>query len=164
MEISIRSLTPTDADALWRINEEGLPGVGQVSSQALEALLEMSELSLGAIVEGRLEGFVICLLPGTSYGSPNYAWFNSRYPDFLYVDRIAVGQSARGLGLGTALYGRVIGYAEARSWPVAAEVSLEPPNPGSLRFHGRFGFDRVGELAHATQRVAMLLRAASPLG
>ena len=67
MDISIRSLRPSDSDAMWRINEQGLPGVGQVSGQALQALLDLSDLSLGATLEGRLAGFVICLIPRTAY-------------------------------------------------------------------------------------------------
>ncbi len=158
MNTAYRELTPQDLPAMWRINEEGLPGVGEVSPEALGDLLTLCELPIGAYLNDELVGFVLCLLPGTRYGSPNYAWFNARYGTFLYVDRIAVATKARDHGIGSALYGRVATYADARSSPVVAEVSLVPPNPGSLRFHGRHGFSQVGVLEHPNQQVAMMFR------
>ena len=86
--MNIRNLTHTDVEAMWAINEDGLPGTGQVSQTELLALLDLASLSLGAFEGDRMLGFVICLPPRTSYGSLNYAWFNQRYDAFLYVDRV----------------------------------------------------------------------------
>ena len=156
--MNIRDLTHTDVEAMWVINEEGLPGTGQVSQDELVSLLNLSSLSLGAFEDERMLGFVICLPPRTSYGSLNYAWFNQRYDAFLYVDRIAVAPANRNQGVGSALYENVVAVARDRSVPVAAEVNLEPPNPGSVRFHHRFNFDEVGTLDHGTKAVTMFLR------
>lgn len=158
MSITLRRLQSDDLPAMWRINEEGLPGVGKVSPEALGDLLSLTELPLGAVEGDTLLGFVLCLLPATRYGSLNYAWFNERYADFLYVDRIAVGAEQRDRGVGSLLYARVIEEAQARGVPVTAEVSLEPPNPGSMRFHGRHDFEQVGVLHHEKQAVTMVLR------
>jgi predicted GNAT superfamily acetyltransferase len=160
MNITYRALEPRDIPAMWQINEEGLPAVGEVSEEALADLLSLCELPIGAYRGASLVGFVLCLLPGTRYGSLNYAWFHGRYGDFLYVDRIAVSADARDHGIGTGLYERVTVYAAEREWPVAAEVSASPPNPGSMRFHGRHGFGEVGQLEHSAQTVAMMLRPA----
>ena len=156
--MNIRNLTHTDVEAMWVINEEGLPGTGQVSQDELVSLLNLASLSLGAFEDERMLGFVICLPPRTSYGSLNYAWFNQRYDAFLYVDRIAVAPANRNQGVGSALYENVVSVAQHRSVPVAAEVNLEPPNPGSVRFHHRFNFDEVGTLDHGTKAVTMFLR------
>ena len=158
MTFRIERLNSEDIEVMWRINEEGLPGVGKVSEEALSDLLALSELPLGVFDETGLLGFVLCLLPGTRYGSLNYAWFNERYDDFLYVDRIAIGAAARNRSAGTALYQRVLADAAERGWPVAAEVSLKPPNLGSERFHRRHGFAPVGVLHHPKQSVTMYLR------
>jgi uncharacterized protein len=157
----LRTLHPEDVPMMWRINEEGLPGVGKVSDEVLADLLSLAHLPLGAFEGNVLAGFVLCLLPKTRYASPNYAWFNQRYSRFLYVDRIAVSQTCRNRQIGTLLYRDVIGHAEERRCPVAAEVSLQPPNPGSMRFHRRHGFTEVGTLHHGHQSVSMLLRAPS---
>jgi hypothetical protein len=157
--MKLRTLSSEHVSTLWRINEEGLPGVGKISESDLADLLSLTTLPLGAFAGTELVGFVLCLLPGTRYGSLNYAWFNQNYEDFLYVDRIAVTPTHRDRQVGTLLYASVIAHAEERGWPVAAEVSLQPPNPGSMRFHERHGFTEVGTLHHETQSVAMLLRA-----
>ena len=46
--MNIRDLTHTDVEAMWAINEEGLPGTGQVSQDELVSLLNLASLSLGA--------------------------------------------------------------------------------------------------------------------
>ncbi len=155
--MNIRNLTHTDVEAMWVINEEGLPGTGQVSPQELAALLDLASLSLGAFDADRMLGFVICLPPQTTYGSLNYAWFNQRYDAFLYVDRIAVAANHRDRGVGSALYSQVIAEANEQAVPVAAEVNLVPPNPGSVRFHHRFNFVEVGTLDHGEKAVTMFL-------
>lgn len=157
--MKIRDLTHTDVEAMWAINEEGLPGTGQVSQDELVSLLNLASLSLGAFEDERMLGFVICLPPRTSYGSLNYAWFNQRYDAFLYVDRIAVAANHRDRGVGSALYQRVVASANEHAVPVAAEVNRLPPNPGSMRFHHRFNFVEVGTLDHAANKsVTMLIR------
>ena len=157
--MNIRDLTHTDVEAMWAINEEGLPGTGQVSPAELTALLDLASFAVGAFENELMLGFVICLPPRTAYGSLNYAWFNQRYDAFLYVDRIAVAPANRNQGVGSALYERVVATAMEHTVPVAAEVNRLPPNPGSMRFHHRFNFVEVGTLDHgANKSVTMLLR------
>ena len=158
--MQLRILQPDDVPAMWRINEEGLPGVGEVSEAAMADLLSLSTLPLGAFDGDELLGFVLCLLPATRYASLNYGWFNARYTSFLYVDRIAVAEAHRDRQVGTRLYAQVIAHADKNQQPVAAEVSLRPPNPGSMRFHGRHDFVEVGTLDHGYQSVTMLMRGA----
>lgn len=156
--MEIRVLTKEDSPSLWKINEEGLPGTGKVSEDEIKSLLDYSELSIGAFDGVKLLGFVICLPPGTEYASLNYAWFNQRYDDFLYVDRIAVSQNHRNKNVGSSLYAEVISVSVQNEVPIAAEVNLTPPNPGSIRFHERNGFTDVGVFSHGSKTVKMLLR------
>ena len=154
----IRTLKSSDLNTMWQINEQGLPGVGQVDETQISDLITLSNLAIGVEDSGALAGFVLCLPPGTRYGSLNYAWFNERYDRFLYVDRIAVAESHRNRGVGTLLYRRVIDRANELGVPVVAEVSLKPLNAGSMRFHHRLGFEDVGVLDHADKSVTMLRR------
>tara|TARA_B100001559_G_scaffold300063_1_gene285824 strand:+ start:147 stop:584 length:438 start_codon:yes stop_codon:yes gene_type:complete len=140
------------------INEQGLPGTGKVTEAEMTDLLSLSTLALGVDDQGVIAGFVLCLLPNTRYGSLNYKWFNERYDEFLYVDRVAVAEEARSGGLGSALYDAVAAHAERLAYPVAAEVSLRPPNPGSMRFHARHGFDQIGVFEQAEKAVTMMIR------
>ena len=155
-------LSPNDVPTMWEINEQGLPGTGQVTQEEMAALLELSEVGLGAYQDGKLAGFVLCLLPKTEYGSLNYAWFNQRYDQFIYVDRIAVAIDSRNSGIGTLLYQQVFNYATQHNIPVTAEVSLKPSNEGSDRFHLRHGFVTVGELDHGDKAVTMYIKDKKP--
>ena len=155
--MEIRELSGSDVQKMWEINEQGLPGTGKVDEQGLLNLLEYSEISVGAYEDGELLGYVICLPPATEYGSLNYAWFNENMADFLYVDRIAVAQIHRDKGIGSRLYSHIIEYSGKQ---IAAEVSLNPPNLASMRFHGRFDFEKIGELHHKTYSVNLMLRKA----
>ena len=105
-----------------------------------------------------LLGFVICLPPKTAYGSLNYLWFNERYDDFLYVDRIAVSTANRNQKIGSKLYQAVTDTASKLGVPIAAEVNLRPPNPDSVRFHQRHGFTEIGQFEHGQKAVIMMLK------
>ena len=47
-----RPLSREDLHSMWVINEQGLPGTGQVSQEALAELLDLAVLSLGAYQQG----------------------------------------------------------------------------------------------------------------
>ena len=156
--MEIRALQISDSSLIWEINEQGLPGTGKVSEQEIVDLLESSSLSIGLFDNNSLLGFVICLPPKTAYGSLNYLWFNERYDDFLYVDRIAVSTANRNQKIGSKLYQAVIDTASKLGVPIAAEVNLRPPNPDSVRFHQRHGFTEIGQFEHGQKAVIMMLR------
>ena len=156
--MEIRRLVSEDVEAAWQINEHGLPGTGQVSQEELADLLSLCKLPLGVFDGNEMLGFVLCLAPRTRYASRNYAWFNERYQEFLYVDRIAIAVKHRGRGIGSLLYERVIEHAESLQFPVTAEVNLTPPNPGSIRFHERHSFTEVGVFSQGVKSVTMMFR------
>ena len=106
--------------------------------------------------------FALLMTPGVDYDSENYRYFERRGTDFLYVDRIVVADSARNRGLGAELYRAVFDAARAEGRvEVTCEVNVDPPNPGSLRFHGRLGFTEVGRQVTKGGSVAVALLAAS---
>jgi predicted GNAT superfamily acetyltransferase len=79
------------------------------------------------------------------YDSPNFLWFCSRYPRFVYVDRIVVASSARGRGCARRLYYDLFEHAvRAGHERVVCEVNMRPPNPASDAFHATLGFVEVG--------------------
>ena len=63
----IRALGKDDLSRMVEINEQGLPGTGKVTQAEMADLLSLSELDLGAYLDGQLIGFVLCLLPQTRY-------------------------------------------------------------------------------------------------
>ncbi len=99
------------------------------------------------------EAFVIAFDQDAEYDSPNFLWFRDRYERFAYVDRIVVADTAHGKGLGRALYEKLFEAAKAAGYPcLMAEVNTNPPNPGSLRFHARMGFEAVGEVTFSPEK------------
>jgi predicted GNAT superfamily acetyltransferase len=145
MALTFRPIEASDLPALHRINQTATPGVGEVSEAELAHLVQIGALTLVAEDAGRPLGFILCMLEGLDYASPNYRWIAARYPTFAYCDRIAVAESTRGRALGRALYERAFAHFSALREVILCEVNLAPPNPGSLRFHERLGFRAVGE-------------------
>jgi uncharacterized protein len=142
-------LTPDDAriGEVLALNEANVPAVGSLEPAKLARLVDMSFCSLVAHetdTSSPVLGFCIVLLPGADYGSVNYRWFSERYDDFVYLDRVAVAEQARGLGIGRLLYDEVDRRGAGRSW-FTLEVNLEPRNDVSLAFHERLGFTEVGQ-------------------
>ena len=142
-DIVIRDLLATDLAVVEAINNANVPAVGEADAAKLARLLEQSVVALAATIDDDLVGFCLVLGPGADYGSVNYRWFAERYDDFVYLDRVAVDESARNRGVGAALYAEVERRASA-PW-FLLEVNLRPRNDGSLRFHHRLGFAEVGQ-------------------
>lgn len=172
----IRPLASADIDQVSAINEAGVPGVTPADAQEVARLVELSELSVVAVEESddaAVLGFLIVMAPGADYESENYRWFSERAADFhgadfhgadfLYIDRIAIADGHRGEGIGEALYRELFRVAaEQGRAEVTCEVNTMPPNPGSMRFHERLGFEKVGELVTkgGAYEVALLARSA----
>jgi len=140
----IRDFQPADAESILALNAACEPEVGSMDARKLDDLVEWASVFFVVEVDGAVVGFLIGLIEGSDYQSPNYQWFSSRYPSFAYVDRVAIDEAQRGAGWGPKLYREFEAWAVAQSKPVlCAEVNVVPPNPRSLRFHDLFGFDQI---------------------
>jgi len=158
-DVGTRAIRPADLPALLVRNTAAVPNVNALDLAGLARLVKQARVAEAVLVAGAPRGFVLALPPRVDYDSPNYLWFTGRFDDFLYVDRIVVDDNQRGNGLGGVLYGVVIDQARRDNAPmVACEVNLQPPNPGSLRFHGRLGFVEVGQQSTGDKVVAMLAK------
>ncbi|RFA14950.1 hypothetical protein B7R21_05870 [Subtercola boreus] len=136
-----------DLPALLAMNNDAVPAVNHLDEEGLGKLVALSHRAVAVVHEGDPAtpvGFALAMLPGAAYASENYRWFEARSGSFLYVDRIVVGGRARGQGLGRVLYDDLFAVARAaRCAEMFCEVNLEPPNPGSLVFHSRLGFEQL---------------------
>lgn len=161
---TIRDAGPADFEAIVALNDAH---VEHTSPMDLGRLIELHRLSCHhkvADVDGEAAAFVLAMSEQCDYVNPNYCWFASRYPRFLYVDRIVVGAGAIGAGVGSALYRDLFHYARACGIPVVAcEYNVVPPNEPSRAFHRRFGFSEVGTrwLANDSKKVSMQVSPAS---
>lgn len=145
--MKIRTVTEADLDQIVALNQANLPAVGPTDRSQIERFVEQTHSFLvAATPNDQVGGFLIGLPPGTDYGSMNYAWFSTRYDNFIYVDRIVVGDAGQGQGTGQRLYNAFAARGRETSADVMlAEVNVKPRNDQSLRFHDRYGFVSVGE-------------------
>ncbi len=151
----VRDLTIDDLTIAHLINQENVPAVGDETFEDLVGIFEKCTIALALEDYGAVRGFCMVLPPGTEYDSPNYLFFESRYDDFVYLDRIAITATHQGRGGGPLLYREVERRADAEWFTL--EVNVKPPNEGSLRFHRREGFDQVAELETRPGKVVSLM-------
>lgn len=159
-DITIRPLQDAERGPFLALNNAAVPHVNALDPPALDALLAQAALALAALADDRLAGGLLALGPGAAYASANYRWFSERFDDFLYVDRVVVDEASRGAGVGSRLYRALADLAPAGCPRILCEVNEHPPNPGSLAFHERQGFKRLGHLDHPDtgKRVVLMER------
>lgn len=139
------TISPDDLDAVLAVNQANLPEVGDLTRDRLKSL--SSEAAWAPCLRnaaGAPIGFAILLRENANYASPNYAWFSQRHAKFLYVDRIAILEEARGKGFGRAIYEAALARCREAELPaLCAEINTVPPNPGSRAFHAKLGFTEL---------------------
>jgi uncharacterized protein len=160
MSISLRNLRPADIDPVLELNESAVPAVNSLGREEMQWFAANATYFRVAVDETGIAAFLVGLRAGSDYASPNYRWFCAHYADFAYVDRVAVAERARRRGLASLLYDDFAGLAGPHVDVMTCEVNLRPPNPGSMQFHERRGFRRVGTLTteNGQKEVALLER------
>jgi predicted GNAT superfamily acetyltransferase len=156
----IRKVSTAELDDLLALNESEVPHVGSIDIEQMHWFANNANYFSVAQIDEQTAGFLIGFRPGSSYQSLNYRWFCDRYDDFAYVDRVAVAESARGLGIASKLYADFAATLPKSCKAMTCEVNILPPNEGSMRFHTRLGFREVGTLTSDARdkKVAMLLK------
>lgn len=155
----IRPARPDDSAAILGINAAGQPGVSALTAEEVTGALADAPYVTVAVLDGEVAGYTIGYMTDDVYDGEEFSWFRARLPHFLYIDQIAVAPTARHAGVGARLYEHAASFARAHAIrALVCEVNLEPPNPGSLRFHARLGFQEIGVLAVSDRRTVSLQR------
>ena len=144
----VRNIENADLQRVLEINNANTPGVSELTKDELQSDLNNSLHALAIDNEqGDLCAFCITFDPSAPDAGDNHRWFAERYKSFVYLDRIAIDSNHQNRGLGALLYQSVEQHMlnSAEHTLLCCEVNLEPPNPGSLRFHQRIGFAEVGQ-------------------
>jgi predicted GNAT superfamily acetyltransferase len=156
----VRNIEITDVARVLEINNANTPGVSELTLSELETDIKNCLHALAIDNEhGEVCAFCITFAPDAPDAGANHRWFADRFESFVYLDRIAIDPTYQNLGLGVLLYQSVEQQMidSAQHSLLCCEVNLEPPNPGSLRFHHRIGFTEVGQLSpQQNYRVSML--------
>ncbi len=160
--LRMRVMRGSDIPAVTALNNTAHPAVTILTEEKVTALFELCDIRLVATNRDRqVTAFLLSLGMGKNYDSENYRWFEARGVRHQYIDRIVVGSSATGTGIGRALYESVFERArQCGANEVTAEVNVRPANPGSMAFHERLGFRRLSEQETKGEsiRVALLAR------
>ena len=147
MKFSIINTRKGDLGEVLILNQLALPAVSSVTIDEMANFLDIADYFKSIIIENIVAGFLIALHPGKDYYSLNYKWFEKRYKSFIYVDRIVIGSSYRGNGLGKAFYNDLAIFAKHKTDDITCEVNIRPKNKGSIIFHKKYGFCEVGTQA-----------------
>lgn len=145
MALAIRDVREHELDSVLALNNAAGPGILPIDTVRLRRLYEVAAYFRVAETDGHIGGFLVALRPDADYDSPNFAWFRSRFKDYVYIDRIVIARPYRGHGLGRVFYADVQSYAEVRSPLLTCEVFLEPRDDVSVLFHGTYGFREEGQ-------------------
>lgn len=158
--LTLRDVRASDLAAVLGLNNTAGPSILPLDAAQLDHFYRHADYFRVAEVDGHLAGFLVALRDSTAYASSNFQWFRAHCDNFMYIDRVVVGDLHRGHGLGRTFYADVQSFAEARSPNLACEVFLEPRDDVSLLFHGTFGFHEAGQqvMPESGRRVSLLLK------
>lgn len=107
----------------------------------LERLISRSYLTKTI---GELDAFLIAMSHSSPHDGINYSWFKERFDSFAYIDRIVTAEHARGKGHAKSLYLALMDKAKEDGIDmVCCEINHSPPNPGSVAFHEKLGFEMI---------------------
>ena len=144
---TIRPLASTDRAAVLRLNAENRPALAAVEAVELDQLLAYDGHHLVAVDPmGEVVGFLLSFPRESRYDDSEINELRRRVSEsFYYICQVAIASTHRGRGIGRAFYDALAGVARARGARLlCCDVNLAPPNPTSLAFHDRLGFDRIG--------------------
>ncbi|HSH41708.1 MAG TPA: GNAT family N-acetyltransferase, partial [Arenicellales bacterium] len=132
---NIRDIDARSIAAIHEMNEGALPHVNSVTREYFRDQIDNDSYFRAVYRDGRPAAFLLAMPETADYDSLNFLWFRERYPRFVYVDRIVVGEDHRRAGFGQALYADLLAWAEGRTPRLACEVNTRPANEPSMRFH-----------------------------
>ena len=123
--LEIRRLTYADLPQVIAIERRAFPTPWSLAMFVLE-LSKPSGVSLAAVLDGQLVGYLVC----------------SRYDAVWHLMNVAVDDRLRRRGIATALIERLFELADGPNEQYTLEVRTS--NEGAIRLYERFGFRAAG--------------------
>ena len=137
------TIPPSMQAAVLALNNTHATELSWLDAECLSLLLDRTFYARRI---GDVAAFLLAFDESADYDSPNFLWFCRHYRRFVYIDRVAVSEFARGRGYALRLYADLMAHAAAVGHDlIVCEVNFDPPNPASDAFHARLGFTEVGD-------------------
>jgi hypothetical protein len=157
--MTLRDARQPDFPAILALNAESVHFLSPLDTARLTQLAKAACYLRVVEEDGKLAAFLLGFRKGADYDSPNFLWFDERFEDFVYVDRVVVSPEFRGRKLADVLYDDFESFARRNGVTrVTCEVNVEPPNPVSLKFHARRGFREIGQIPYGAGKTVALLQ------
>ena len=162
MDVTLRPMTEPDVADVLALNEAEVHLLAPLDEEKLGRIHALARAVDVIEVDGGFGGFVITVGAGTAYWSELYRWFDERYDDFVYLDRVVLHERVRRRGVGRAVYDRLEDQARqelaARGMTprMTLEVNVDPPNEPSLAFHRNRGYVEVGQQVWSDHLLTMM--------
>ena len=140
----IGDITPDHYPAILEMNAEFVHWLAPLDQAGLDHMLEKATYARQIDDCG---GVLFAYGHDADYSHKNIEWLSTRFDQFLYIDRIIISADAQGKGLGKTLYSDLVRFARLRGYPrLVCEVNTKPDNPGSHKFHEKFGFVAIEDV------------------
>jgi predicted GNAT superfamily acetyltransferase len=153
---SLRPITEADLDDVVALNERFVHLTAPMDRARLADFVSAADRAAVLDVDGELAGFVLTFAAGAAYDGTHLAWFEERFDDFCYLDRIVIHEDFQRRGLGTFVYDEI---EDGCGRPLLAlEVNIDPPNEPSLAFHRARGFVEVGQSDASGHLVSLMTK------
>lgn len=141
-----RPIKAEDLPILLDLNNALAVELSYQETQRFSELVDRAFCGLCSSIGGKQAAFVLTFDQDAEYDSVNFLWFKAHYQKFIYIDRVAVSEWARGRGLARQLYSAVFEASRAAGHElIVCEVNVDPPNPASDALHSSLGFKEVGK-------------------
>ncbi len=161
--IRLRDVNAADLDTILAINNNSGESILPIDRARMARFLEIARYFRVAEINGQVAGFLIALTPEADYDSPNFTWFKTHYPEFVYIDRVVMTQDHRRSGIGRLFYADVLSFAEVRQPILVTEVFTQPRDDVSLLFFKTQGFIEAGEQTLPNgRRVSLMCKSLTP--
>lgn len=155
----LRPFRAEDLEAALALNAESAPHVARLDAGELLAYAESATVALVATIHEAVTAYLVAFAWDAPCDGEEFQAARLWLDHFLHIDQVAVAGSARGRGIGSALYDALVPGCRARGiTALTCGVNLDPPNPGSLRFHTRLGFAEIGRVTTRDGNLVALLR------
>ncbi len=157
---AIRAASTEDFPAIRSLNDAVVTLTSSMDESRITSLHAMSCYHRVVEEDGEVSAFLLVFGSGSRYDSPHYQWFDERYDNYAYVDRIVVHRRAQGRGLGRRLYEDLFAWAaQRRVDKIVCEYNAAPVNEISREFHQALGFREISTVKlSAGKQVSMQLK------